>query len=68
MVSGGVAFATPAVRFLATGIGPRWSGGGENRMRVLFTVTFGVKGPAAGRARNAVLCVGLAGMLVSWYL
>ena len=67
MISGGVAFAALAVPFLATGIGPRWFGGGENRMRVLFTVTFGVKGSAAGRARNAVLCVGLAGMLVSWF-
>lgn len=68
MISGGLAFAALAVPFLATGIGPRWFGGGaESRMRVLFTVTFGVKGTTAGRVRNAVLCVGLAGMLLSWF-
>lgn len=67
MISGGVAFAALAVPFLATGIGPRWfGGGGENRLRVLFTVTFGVKGSTAGRVRNAVLWAGLAGMLVSY--
>lgn len=67
MISGGVAFAALAVPFLATGIGPRWFGGGQNRMRVLFTVTFGVRGSTAGRVRNVVLWAGLAGMLVCWF-
>jgi hypothetical protein len=70
MVSGGVAFAALAVPFLATGVGPRWfggDGGAHSRMRTLFVVTFGVKGTTVGRVRNAVLGVGLAGMLVSYF-
>ncbi|MFJ9589873.1 hypothetical protein [Streptomyces acidicola] len=66
-VFGGLAFSALAVPFLATGIQPRWFGRGENRTRVLAMVTFGIKGTTAGRVRNALLLVGLAGMLVSYF-
>ncbi|MGW0732098.1 hypothetical protein [Streptomyces sp. NPDC002851] len=66
-VFGGVAFSALAVPFLATGIQPRWFGRGENRMRVLAMVTFGIKGSTAGRVRNILLLAGLAGMLVSYF-
>lgn len=66
VISSGVALSALAVPFLATGIQPRWFGGGD-RMRVLAMVTFGIKGSTAGRVRNGLLWVGLAGVLISYF-